>query len=220
MSHRRKPLASGVGRGRCSQRETDDPARGWCAVRVIDREDHREEEHFSEGEPDLEAPEELAVLELDDETQLEEDLDSRADLEDEVDEDILEDSLEHLVHDADGTPASGGPDADGDDDDALVNEGPPPNRVVIDLLADDVDLEDEEIEDLEDREESLDRILRQKLAGDEDGTTEGDGPVEVRRADGHVGHGSGEFVCRSCFLVRSRSLLVDGSGWRCRDCLG
>jgi len=100
-------------------------------VRVIERQGHREDAHFTEGEPDLEPPEELAVAEVDEETLLEEDLDCRADLEDEVDVEILENSLDHLVHE--------GEEMEADDETAVI--------------------EDLEIEELEDREESLDRIL-------------------------------------------------------------
>ena len=96
------------------------------------------------------------MLEVDEETLLEEDLDSRADLEDEVDEDVLETSLDHLVHDGDG---DGWRSSDGDDD---------PAARTVDVAGRRTDLEDLEIEDLEDREESLDRILREKLAGDEE----------------------------------------------------
>jgi hypothetical protein len=167
-------------------------------VRVIERQGSHGEEHFTEGEPDLEAPEELAVLEVDEEAQFEEDLDNQVDLEDEVDEDVLETSLDHLVHDGDDE------DADGDDD-----------RVGADL----------EIEDLEDQEESLDRILREKLAGDEEADEDVDQMISVDGAEstddpGTPVCGADEFVCRSCFLVRNLTQRADGSGSVCRDCGG
>jgi hypothetical protein len=166
-------------------------------VRVDERQGNREDEHFTEGEPDLEPPEELAVAEVDEESQLEEDLDRRADLEDEMDVDALEISLDHLVHDGEEVE---------DESEAGT-------------------LGDLEIEDLEDREESLDLILKAKLAGDEE-----PGPVD-EEADGGdeslvfpggapaVGAegawGEGEFLCRSCFLIRSATQRVGTSGSLC-----
>jgi hypothetical protein len=191
-------------------------------VRVIEGQAVREQEHFTEGEPDLEPPEELAVLEVDEEALLEEDLDSRADLEDEVDEDVLEVSLDHLVHDGDGDG-----DAPNDGDDAAspavvltgaTPEGPGPGS------GEAADLDDLEIEDLEDRVESLDRILRQKLAGDEEAVDEPEDPELAAdssddRAEVAVAScRPGEFVCRSCFLVRSRALRWGDRGSLCRDC--
>ena len=70
-------------------------------MRLAER--HREpvEAHFTEGELDLEPPEELAIGELDDEAILEEELDNEDLLEQDVDEDTLEASLEDLVHGGD-----------------------------------------------------------------------------------------------------------------------
>ena len=173
-------------------------------MRVIERQGSREDGHFTEGEPDLEPPEELAVLEVDEEALLEEDLDSRADLEEEVDEDVLETSLDHLVHDGDDEEddAEAGTVVAGDGDTAVV--------------------EDLEIEDLEDRDESLDRILRVMLAGDEepaDDVDEGGGADAPADAAATVAScGPDEFVCPSCFLVRHRALRAGGSGSVCHDC--
>jgi hypothetical protein len=204
-------------------------------VRVIERQDSREDEHFTEGEPDLEAPEELAVLEVDEESLLEEDLERSADLEDEVDEERLETSLDHLVHDGDD-------EGDGADD--------PGRTLTLAAFAtvvgletvgggDGTDPEDLEIEDLEDRDESLDRILREKLAGDEepgDDDQADDGMVDDGMVDdtdepvvmsgaGTVGLkvascGPDEFVCPSCFLVRNRAQRTNGSESLCHDCEG
>jgi hypothetical protein len=171
-------------------------------------EGQEQEEHFSEGEPDLEPPEELAVGELDDELLLEEELDSETVLEEDVDDDILEATLEDLVHAGD---------TDGDDDADLPEEpvgGPA-----------DVEELDVEALDLADVEESLDRILRERLAltGDEPEDEEADD-----EASAVVGAGAtvlavapcrtDEFVCRGCFLVRSRTLLADPAAGLCRDC--
>jgi hypothetical protein len=191
-------------------RDADD---GSTDVRVIERQGSRKDEHFTEGEPDLEAPEELAVLDLDDETVLEEDLDSRADLEDEVDEEVLASSLEHLVHDGDN-----------DDDDGVDGDGRSNGRVETDGSGESVAvlLGDLEIEELEDREESLDRILRDKLAGDEereDDLHELD--IDSLATAGEVrlsSCGADEFVCDRCFLVRHRAQRAGASASRCHDC--
>ena len=164
-------------------------------MRVIDRQNQTPDEHFTEGELDLEPPEELAVLELDEETELEEDLDSRADLEDEVDEDILESSLDHLVHAGDD---------EGDDDEV----------VVFDL----------EIEDLEDRAESLDLILQEKMAGDAEPQRPDDDVDERVGASAAGAPGTAavdsedEFVCRSCLLVHRGRRRAGPSGSLCQDC--
>jgi hypothetical protein len=190
------------GKADAGERNTDD---GSTDVRVIERQGNREDEHFTEGEPDLEPPEELAVLEVDEETLLEEELDTRADLEEEVDAEVLESSLDHLVH-------------DGDDDDGVgVNAGGDLAGDAASLVTDDL-----EIEDLEDREESLDRILREKLAGDEereDDLHELDIDTLATAAEIKVSScGADEFVCSSCFLVRNRTQRAGASGWLCHDC--
>ncbi|HUY64618.1 MAG TPA: hypothetical protein VMV14_08900 [Acidimicrobiales bacterium] len=169
-------------------------------VRLIERSEP--EQHFTEGEPDLEPPEELAVAELDEETQLEEDLDNEDVLEQDVDEDVLEATLEDLVHVAD----------DDDEDDA------PTARAQVEAI------ETDEVLDIVDVEESLDRILQARLAelGD-DGSGDGPGADEADMTDpaddvvAPCGHS--EFVCRGCFLVFSTVLLADPAGWRCHDCV-
>ncbi len=183
--------------------------------------DQDREEHFSEGEPDLEPPEELAVGELDDDLLLEGDLESEAVLEEDVDEDVLEATLDDLTHQA-------------DDDDPDPDEEP---------MGSAQDLEELEVEalDIADVEESLDRILRERLAVEDELQDEPDdesGADErgARNADGVGGaavatsHGvlveevvvapcrDGEFVCLGCFLVRSRAQLADPAASLCRDC--
>lgn len=199
-----------------------------------------EEQHFSEGEPDLEPPEELAVGELDEEALLEEELDNEDLLEQDVDEDMLTVTLEDLIHDGD--------DDDVDDVDAGTVEGTPPSRVSgIGLAGEDEDAEDFfddlEVDDLEDLEESLDHMLEQRLstspaAADGDEVDDEDmlpvggaakwAPLSsavvagaaVSTLSAVAGCGSGEFVCRSCFLVRRRSQLADASALLCGDCRG
>lgn len=71
-------------------------------MRLIERLDHGP--HFTDGEPDLEPPEELCVAELDVDAALEEDLDCELLGEDEVEEQLLQDTLDDLVHAADDHP--------------------------------------------------------------------------------------------------------------------
>lgn len=188
-----------------------------------------QEEHFSEGEPDLEPPEELAVGELDDETMLEEDLDNEDIAEDDVDDDVLTASLEDLVH----------VDDDVDDDERgevmRTDGGLESAEDAAALEA----LEVLDVDEIEDLEESLDRLLARRLAMDgdeagEDGAEEeGVDPESTAVGDGQAqgtpvlagvgrpvmaGCSPDEFVCRGCFLVRHRAQLTDAVGGLCRDC--
>jgi len=198
-------------------------------VRVVEL---AQEEHFSEGEPDLEPPEELAVAELDDETMLEEELDNEDIAEDDVDDDVLTATLEDLVHidDDDDVVVEGG---------AEVTLGNGALEAVEQVEVLEV-LELLDVDEIEDLEESLDHVLAQRLAQDADGA----GAVEPddesdpdagsdSRAGGHAiglnglngssrlvvaGCSADEFVCRGCFLVRNRVQLADPAGVLCRDC--
>jgi len=189
---------------------------------VADRTRERTELHFSEGEPDLEPPEELAIGELGEDAILEEELDNEDVLEQDVDEDTIEVTLEDLVH-------------DGDEDEDEVDEAGRPVPIVPagstragrrgdrDEDQDDVDVEPDE---------SLDVVLLDRLAllepepvADDDDEPEGSGRAVLllQRADpadpGDVAPcGSDEFVCRGCFLVRNRVQLADPGVMVCRDC--
>jgi hypothetical protein len=169
------------------------------------------EQQFSEGEPDLEPPEELAVGEIDDDAILEAGLDTEAVSEEDVDDELLSWTLEDLVHVGDdGEPVDGVGGVEGagaeDDDEELA--------------------ETLEVEDLEDLEESLDLLLALRLsgAGALEGGAEEDGPggEGESRAQGGVRLGCRpeEFVCRRCFLVHHRSQLEAGTALVCRDCAG
>jgi hypothetical protein len=192
-------------------------------MRTAERRHELPEAHFTEGEPDLEPPEELAIGELDDEAILEEGLDNEDLLEQDVDEDTLEETLEDLVH---GSDEEVGDDHDGElhvvldvriDRDA-VSEGPEDS--------------DEELEG-EDFEESLDLVLLERMA-----LVGADGDLEViEDVSALVEHslllqmqtdnvdqvdvarrGTDEFVCQSCFLVRKRVQLADPASMACHDC--
>jgi len=183
-------------------------------MRLIEQQ--HDEGHFSEGEPDLEPPEELAVGELDDESMLEEELDNEDVLEQDVDDELLTVTLEDMAH--------------ADDDEEVEVDG------VLTPVGDDGDdderLEILEVDDLEDLEESLDLLLSQRLAAlDGDGTRPGTtGPDQ--EMDEHVQHpgieagalcapspcGPDEFLCQGCFLVRLRSQVADERRMLCLDC--
>jgi hypothetical protein len=207
-------------------------------MRLAERHQEAAETHYTEGELDLEPPEELAIGELDDEAILEEELDNEDLLEQDVDEDTLEASLEDLVH--------GGDDEDADEDDRELRPTPgmfangvearrsaTPGVVVTGIVGSTaIDDADDEGGD-EDFEESLDLVLLDRLALLDDGEAEAEAELE----DGVVIRslllqmqtdsvelvdvapcGTDEFVCRSCFLVRKRVQLVDEAAMACHDC--
>jgi Domain of unknown function (DUF4193) len=182
------------------------------------------EPRFTEGEPDLEPPEELAIAELDEQAVLEEELDNDDVDEQDVDDDVLQDALEDLTHAGDEL-------AEGDLEAGAESD-------VLDSLdaASDQDDVDRALS-ARDHEEGLDVVLLERLAlldppGPADGDADGDmdaaeagRPVPVMEAGADIldlvevapcGHG--EFVCRSCFLVRTRAQLADGRTMTCRDC--
>lgn len=187
---------------------------------VVERS--QEEPHFSEGEPDLEPPEELAVGEIDEQTMLEDDLDNEDVAEEEVDEDLLTVTLEDLVHHDD---------ADDEEGERAAGNGFPALDVELSTELEE-ELEVLEVDDLEDVEESLDHVLEERLAdpagpgsatdGDEDtplspvlAWTLAAAAARTTRCQGEE-----EFLCGACFLVRNRALLVDSEKLLCRDCAG
>jgi hypothetical protein len=195
-------------------------------------ESHHEplEAHFTEGELDLEPPEEMAIAELDDEAILEEELDNEDLLEEDVDEDTLEASLDVLVHgDDEGDDGEGG---GGGADDPFVTLG----AVAAPGPAPDDSEGSEDLDDelgTEDREESLDLVLLDRLALVDDGAAEDDDEDTLRALTRRLlvspqidtvdlvevaPRRSDEFVCRSCFLVRKRVQLVDAVTMACHDC--
>lgn len=196
----------------------------FCAMRLAER--HREpvEAHFTEGELDLEPPEELAIAELDDEAILEVELDNEDLLEQDVDEDTLEDSLEVLIHGDDN-------DEDHEDGHEAASDG---LLTLTAALAPPLELDADADAEPDDRdlEESLDLVLLDRLAlrgdGEELDDEQDDGAV-LHRVLAEMHHDttdlvavapcrSDEFVCRSCFLVRTRGQLSDGATMVCGDC--
>ena len=181
------------------------------------------EPHFTEGEPDLEPPEELAIAELDEQTLLEEELDNEDVLEQDVDEDTLEAALDDLVHAGDDptdaeTDAESGPGAGSPTwaFDGAVRGGAGRDA-------------DDETTGGDDHEDALDVVLLVRSAllgadaepgGDDTvasvlGIIEGADSLELAEV---APCGRREFVCRSCFLVRTRSQLADAAALTCVDC--
>ncbi len=83
--------------------------------------------------------------------------------------------------------------------------------------------EDEEEEpDDEDVEASLDTILKERLVVEEVEEDEESPETEDRTGDGVervLPKQPGEFVCRSCFLVKHPNQLADRKKMLCRDCV-
>ena len=196
-------------------------------MRLAERHAGAAETHYTEGELDLEPPEELAIGELDDEAILEEGLDNEDLLEQDIDEDTLEETLEDLVH-------AGDDDVDGDDEDdsdALhLALGTP---IALDSGESGGASDSEDELGSEELEESLDLVLLERMAlvgdeGDREDEEFGSALVEHNllsqmQADNAdlvdvAPCGSDEFVCRSCFLVRKRVQLVDHAAMACHDC--
>ena len=84
------------------------------------------------------------------------------------------------------------------------------------------DEDDEEEPDDEDVEASLDTILKERLVVEEVADDEDMPEPEDRTADGVervLPKQPGEFVCRSCFLVKHPNQLADRKKMLCRDCV-
>lgn len=158
------------------------------------------EEEFSEGEPELHAPEE-DLVELDEESVLEQELDAEELLEEDVDDRVLQETLEDLE----------------------VQEPEPAEGAE----AVEVESGEEEIEEPtgpEDVETTLDEVLAERLAGEgPEGWVDVE-PVSHHRLEDEFdlvavpGRQPGEFLCRGCFLLRRPEMLVDGERMLCRDC--
>jgi len=142
---------------------------------------------------------------------------AKPDLEDVVE---LDEEIEDLEEDLDVDDLA---DDDVVDEDAVVGE---------EVAADDAEEEapaaaarpaeeeDEDIPDADDVEASLDVILKERLVVEDE--PEDDEAVEVdERGEGNervLPKQADEFVCNSCFLVKSVSQLADKKKGFCRDC--
>ena len=90
-----------------------------------------------------------------------------------------------------------------------------------------IETEDEDEDELDDDdvEASLDVILKERLVvvdDDEEDEEEEEAPDSEDRGEGSLRvlpKQPGEFVCRSCFLVKSQTQLADKKRLLCRDCV-
>ena len=98
-----------------------------------------------------------------------------------------------------------------------------PVRDVVEAEEGAADEDEDELDD-DDVEASLDVILKERLVVEDDDEDEDeDEPADAEdRGDGSLRvlpKQPGEFVCRSCFLVKSETQLADGARMLCRDCV-
>jgi hypothetical protein len=152
-------------------------------------------------------------------------------------EELIEGDLDALADDDDliGEEALALPDDDDDDADvavAVVDEDEVEDVIVPDVAAkvatkpaaagEESDDDDEEEPDDEDVEASLDTILKERLVVEEVEDDEETPEPEDRSGDGVervLPKQPGEFVCRSCFLVKHPNQLADRKKMLCRDCV-
>lgn len=152
-------------------------------------------------------------------------------------DELIEEDLDELVDDdliAEDSLALPDEDDDDDDADAVVAEEDEEEDVA-DLAevgakvatkpattGDEAEEDDEEEPDDEDVEASLDTILKERLVVEEVEDDEDAPEPEDRSGDGTervLPKQPGEFVCRSCFLVKHPSQLADPKAMLCRDCV-
>jgi hypothetical protein len=152
----------------------------------------------------------------------EEDLDESAEPDEAFDEEDLEDddvvAVDVVVDDDDDDAAVIDLDATEEDDDEEVAK---PARARKTKAADEEVDEDEEV-DPDDVEADLDTILKDRIAAADD--EEDEDEVEEVEAPGENGGRvqpmkASEFLCKSCFLVKSTSQRVDGTDDLCNDCV-
>ena len=163
---------------------------------MADEADDLPEEEFDEDEPEL------------DEDELEGDIDED-DLETDLDEDLVVDAdeLEVVV------------DEDEEEDDEVV-AGPGARRRAPKARR----TRTTRTLDPDDVEADLDTILKDRIAAAEDEEEdEEDEPADVEDRSGDGGkiqpRRPGEFVCQSCFLVKSPPQLADAKRMLCVDCV-
>jgi len=150
---------------------------------------------------------------------------------DDIDEveapDELEEDLDELAEDDDEELISDDIEEDGDDAeviDVVTEEDVPAGtaKAVAKAAGEETDDEEEEEPDDEDVEASLDTILKERLVVEEVEDDEEAPEPEDRTADGVervLPKQPGEFVCRSCFLVKHGNQLADKKKMLCRDCV-
>jgi hypothetical protein len=149
-------------------------------------------------------------------------------------DELIEGDLDELADDDDLIVEDGLAIADDDDDDdvavAVVEEDdetsvvpePAAKTAKAGTTGEESEDEEEEEPDDEDVEASLDTILKERLVVEEPEDDEDTPEPEDRTADGVervLPKQPGEFVCRSCFLVKHPNQLADRKKMLCRDCV-
>jgi hypothetical protein len=154
---------------------------------------------------EVEGPEELIEGDLDDLT--------------DDDDDLIADDPLALPDDEDD-------DADvvvvDDEDEVIVPEVVSKTATKPAAAGEESDEDEEEEPDDEDVEASLDTILKERLVVEEVEDDEETPEPEDRSGDGVervLPKQPGEFVCRSCFLVKHPNQLADRKKMLCRDCV-
>ncbi len=82
--------------------------------------------------------------------------------------------------------------------------------------------DDDDQPDPDDVEADLDTILKDRLVVVDDDEEDDDEPVEAEEKGEAAKvrpRAPGEFLCRSCFLVKHPSQLADADALLCRDCV-
>jgi hypothetical protein len=142
-------------------------------------------------------------------------------------DELIEGDLDELVDDdLIAEDALALPDDDDDDADVVVVEEVPEvpevGAKVATKAGEESEEDDEEEPDDEDVEASLDTILKERLVVEEVEDDEDTPEPEDRTGDGVervLPKQPGEFVCRSCFLVKHPNQLADRKKMLCRDCV-
>jgi len=111
-------------------------------------------------------------------------------------------------------------DEDADADDVVVDDDEDEGSTIA-PDAKPADDEDDDVPDADDVEASLDVILKERLVV-EDIVEDEESPEPEDRGEGNervLPKQSDEFVCSSCFLVKSTNQLADKKKGLCRDCV-
>jgi hypothetical protein len=142
------------------------------------------------------------------------------DLDELVDDDLIAEDGLALPDDDDDVDVDVDVDVVVDDDE--TPDVPEVGAKVATKVGEESDEDDEEEPDDEDVEASLDTILKERLVVEEVEDDEDAPEPEDRSGDGVervLPKQPGEFVCRSCFLVKHPNQLADRKKMLCRDCV-
>jgi hypothetical protein len=147
-------------------------------------------------------------------------------------EELIEGDLDELAEDDDLIAEDDAIAIPDEEDDAVLAEEEVEVDDVVDVpevgtkapakAGEEADEEDEDEPEDEDVEASLDTILKERLVVEEVEDDEDPPEPEDRTGDGVervLPKQPGEFVCRSCFLVKHPNQLADRKKMVCRDCV-